>query len=79
MACSSLLYTYQIHVRSIAGMHNPQLVARGAGTGPEEVISGPRSRLKCRKVLLIDGDFMNELVIQRIVNNFATYYNQKQL
>src|SRR6218665_846622 len=43
------------------GMHIAQPAARGPDPAPEGVVSGPRSRLKKHKKLVLnDGDFMNE-------------------
>jgi len=56
-------------------MHSP-----GALYDPERVISGPRSRLKIfKKLLLNDWDFMNEFKLHWTANSFAAYYNPKQL
>ena len=39
---------------------------------PEGVLSGPRSRLKkYKKLLLNDGDFINEFKLHRTANNFC--------
>ena len=37
----------------------------------EEVVSGPRSGLKMKKILLNDGDFLNEFKLNWTVNNFS--------
>jgi len=56
-----------------------QPAARGPDPASEGVLSGPQSTLKYKKLLLIDGDFMNEFKLHWTANNFATFYNWKQL
>jgi len=38
-----------------------------------------RAGKKYKKLLLNDGDFRNEFKLHLIINNFANYYNPKQL
>ena len=38
-----------------------------------------RAGYKYKKLLLNDGDFMNEFKLNWTINNFATIYNLKQL
>jgi len=57
------------------GIHNPW-----AGTGPQTCYIQPSQQVtKYKKLLVNDGDLMNEFKLLWTINNFATYYNQKQL
>ena len=45
------------------------------GSGPRRSFIRPSEQVKKYKKLMNDGDFMNKLT----ANNFAIYYNPKQL
>jgi len=54
--------------------------ARGPDSTPKCVISAQWSSLKkYKKLHLNDGDIMNEFKLHWTINNFATYYNPKQI
>jgi len=53
---------------------------RGPDPAPGCIVSGPRSRLRnTEDFSRIDRDFMNEFQLDRIIKNYSTYYNPKQL
>jgi len=78
-AYKKMLESHKTHIaddgrQHEAGIHNPR-----ADPASERVISGPRNRLKkYKKLLLNDGDFLNEFNVHWTVNNFAAYHNPKQ-